>query len=92
MGLIKQQSIRSSILIYIGFLFGAINMLVLGPKILGPELLGLTRIINDAGITLATLSSFGTIPVIYKFFPFYEDYLSSRKSDLPAITGIVCLL
>ncbi|MCF1713212.1 oligosaccharide flippase family protein [Flavihumibacter sp. RY-1] len=91
MGLIKQQSIRSSILIYIGFAFGAVNMLILGPKILGPELLGLTRIITDAGITLATLSTFGTIPVIYKFFPFYNDYLSSKKSDLPAITGFICL-
>ncbi|MCG7859286.1 hypothetical protein MD537_20080, partial [Flavihumibacter sediminis] len=66
-------------------------MLILGPKILGPELLGLTRIITDAGITLATLSTFGTIPVIYKFFPFYNDYLSSKKSDLPAITGFICL-
>lgn len=91
MGLIKQQSIRSSILIYIGFAFGAVNMLILGPKILGPELLGLTRIITDAGITLATLSTIGTIPVIYKFFPFYSEYLPSRKTDLPALTGLVCL-
>lgn len=66
-------------------------MLVLAPKYLGPELLGLTRVITDAGITLATLATFGSIPVIYKFFPFYKSYLSKEKNDLPFITGLVCL-
>lgn len=66
-------------------------MLVLGPKLLGPEMLGLTRIITDAGITLATLASFGTIPVIYKFYPFYSAYVKKNSSDLPLLTGIICL-
>jgi O-antigen/teichoic acid export membrane protein len=91
MGKIQSHSIRSSALIMVGFAIGAVNMLVLAPKYLGPELLGLTRVITDAGITLATLATFGSIPVIYKFFPFYKSYLSKEKNDLPFITGLVCL-
>ncbi len=91
MGSIQSQSIRSSLVIMVGFAFGAINMLVLAPKFLGAELLGLTRVISDASITLATLATFGSIPVIYKFFPFYKSYLPKEKNDLPLVTGIVCL-
>lgn len=92
MGFIQQQSIRSSALIMVGFAVGAFNMLVLAPKFLGPELLGLTRVITDAGITLATLATFGSVPVIYKFFPFYKSYLPHQKNDLPFITGLVCFV
>lgn len=92
MGGIKRQSIQSSILISIGFAIGGINMLILAPRLLGPELLGLTRVITDAGITLATLATFGSIPVIYKFYPFYKSYLPNTKNDLPFLTGIICLI
>jgi O-antigen/teichoic acid export membrane protein len=92
MGIIQTQSIRSTGVILIGFAVGAFNMLVLSPKILSPEVLGLTRVITDAGLTLATLCTLGSLPVIYKFFPFYKSYLSPEKNDLPFITGVVCLI
>ncbi|HEY8397481.1 MAG TPA: lipopolysaccharide biosynthesis protein [Flavihumibacter sp.] len=76
----------------IGFTIGAFNMLVLAPKFLGPELLGLTRVISDAGITLATLATLGSIPVIYKFYPFYNGYLPPKKNDLPFYTGLICVI
>lgn len=90
MGSIQRQSIRSTIGITLGFAIGAFNMLVLAPKILTTEQLGLTRLITDLGITLATLCTFGTLPVVYKFFPFYRDYLPPKKNDLSFITFSVC--
>jgi O-antigen/teichoic acid export membrane protein len=92
MGIIQRQSIRSSVFIFIGFGIGALNMLVLFPKIFTPEQIGLTRIIMDTGLTLSTLASLGTLPVIYKFFPFYKSYLPPKKADLPGITFLSCLL
>lgn len=74
-----------------GFLIGAFNMLVLGPKLLTPEEFGLTRMVQDTGTTLATLCTLGSLPIIYKFFPFYKSYLTPRKNDLPFITLLVCL-
>lgn len=91
MGIIQKQSIQSTIIILFGFAIGAFNMIIFAPKILTAEQLGLTRIITDAGITLATLCTLGSLPIIYKFFPFYKSYLPSAKNDLPFVTLLVCL-
>ena len=76
MGIIQKQGSKSSIYIFIGFIIGAFNMLVLYPYFLNTEQIGLTRAILDTGLTLATLCTFGTIPIINKFGPYYQNYLS----------------
>lgn len=91
MGVIQKQSVRSSIFIMIGFALGGLNLVVLAPKILTPEQIGLTRIITDVALTLAMFCTLGSIPVINKFFPFYKAHLSPKKNDLPFITLMVCL-
>ncbi|MEO6316419.1 MAG: polysaccharide biosynthesis C-terminal domain-containing protein [Chitinophagaceae bacterium] len=90
MGIIQKQSIRSTIGISIGFAIGAFNLLVLAPKLLTTEQLGLTRLITDLAITLATLCTLGSLPVVYKFFPFYKSHLPTKKNELPFITILVC--
>jgi O-antigen/teichoic acid export membrane protein len=90
-GIIQKQSIRSSIIIVAGFAIGAINMIVLSPRLLTTEQLGLTRMLLDTGATLASLCTFGCLPIIYKFFPFYRSYLPARKNDMPFITLMICL-
>jgi len=92
MGVIQKQSIRSSVFIMAGFILGAFNILIIAPKVLTPSQLGLTRVITDAGITLATLCTLGSLPIIYKFFPFYKSYLPPRKNDLPFLSLTVCAL
>lgn len=92
MGIIQKQSIRSSVIIMAGFALGAFNILLLAPKVLTTEQIGLTRMITDTGLTMATFCTFGSLPVIYKFFPFYQSYLPNKKNDLPFLTFIVCML
>lgn len=92
MGIIQKQSIKSSIFILIGFALGAINILLLAPKVLSPEVLGLTRIFTDLGMTLATFCTLGSMPIIYKFFPFYKSYLPAKRNDMPFVTLMVCIL
>ena len=92
MGSIQQQSIRSTIGISLGFAIGAFNLLVLQTHILSTEQFGLTRVITDVGITLATLCTLGSPVVVYKFFPFYKSLLPEQKNDLPYITLLACLL
>jgi O-antigen/teichoic acid export membrane protein len=91
MATIQEKSIQSTAIILVGFSIGAINMLILQPKLLTTEQFGLTRVITDAGLTLATLCTLGCLPVIYKFYPFYTSYLKKRQNDLPFITGLICL-
>jgi len=92
MGIIKKQSIKSSIFLFIGFGIGALNILVLFPKYLSPAQLGLTRAMIDISLTLSTLCTLGSIPVIYKFLPFYNERLPTDKNDLPFLTAVVCLV
>ncbi|WP_147314009.1 lipopolysaccharide biosynthesis protein [Deminuibacter soli] len=92
MGIIQKQSIRSTFIIMFGFALGAFNILLLAPQILTAEQLGLTRMITDIGLTMATFCTFGSLPVIYKFFPFYQSYLPAKKNDLPFVTLVICLL
>lgn len=92
MGVIQKQSIQSTFIIVLGFVIGAFNLIILAPKVLTAKELGLTRIITDAGITLATMCTLGVIPVINKFFPFYKGFLKPKKNDLPFITLIICMI
>lgn len=92
MGVIQKQSIQSSIFIMGGFIIGAFNILIVAPKVLTASQLGLTRVITDAGITLATLCTLGSLPIIYKFFPFYQSHLPPRKNDLAFLSVTVCML
>lgn len=91
MGIIQRQSIKSSVVITMGFILGALNIMVIAPKILSAEELGLTRIVTDVGLTMATFCTLGCVSIIYKFFPFYKNYLPAGKSDLPYITLILCI-
>ncbi|GAO43707.1 lipopolysaccharide biosynthesis protein [Flavihumibacter petaseus] len=91
MSTIQKKSIQSTIIIMGAFAIGAFNLLVLAPRILTTEQFGLTRVIGDAALTLATMCTLGCLPIIYKFFPFYKAYLPIEKNDLPFFTGMVCL-
>lgn len=85
MGSIRRQTIQSSILVYIGFLIGAINLYYytrIGNGAFTPEQFGLTRIFFDFSQNMYAFGSLGIIPVIYKFYPYYKDNLEAHEIDL----------
>ncbi|MEO6583264.1 MAG: polysaccharide biosynthesis C-terminal domain-containing protein [Ferruginibacter sp.] len=90
MGIIQKQGLRSSVFLMIGFVIGAINLLFLFPKVLSQEEIGLTRALIDAGTVLSVLATLGTVPVIYKFYPYYKAL--GRRNDLAYLTGMICLV
>ncbi|SHM86187.1 Membrane protein involved in the export of O-antigen and teichoic acid [Chitinophaga jiangningensis] len=92
MGIVRKQSLYSSISIYIGFAFGAFNQLVLFPRLLNAEQYGLKGVLIDVATLMATVASLGAVPAINKFFPFYKDYLTRKNNDLPFITSIVAAI
>ncbi len=80
---IRKQAIISSILVYIGVAFGALNTyLFVKDGAFTPEQYGLTRLFFDVGQNFFVLSTLGVIPVIYKFYPYYKDNLSDAENDL----------
>ncbi|PJJ75614.1 O-antigen/teichoic acid export membrane protein [Thermoflavifilum aggregans] len=92
MGIVRRQSIQSTIFIYAGFAIGAFNVLVLFTHFLSPEQFGLIQLMVNAAALMAALATLGTVPVVNKFFPFYQDYLKPHKNDLPLLVISICLL
>ncbi len=92
MGVVRKQSILSSIFTYIGFAIGAINILILFPKYFTPEQIGLTRILLDVALLFSTVCTLGSIPLTLKFYPFYKNYVTREKNDLPFITIALCAI
>lgn len=91
MGIIQKQALKSSIFLLIGFGIGGINILFLFPKLTTLDVNGLTRAMIDVATVLSILATLGSIPVVYKFAPFYRSHLKKEENDLPFLTGMICL-
>lgn len=101
MGEIRKQSFYSSIFTYLGFIIGALNVLVLLTPKFGfftLEQVGLTRILIDFGSLFSIIATLGVLTTYIKFFPYHRSYLSNRQNDLPFLTilfvtiGIIILV
>ncbi len=83
MGAIRKQTIISSILVYIGFIIGALNTyFYVKNGLFTPEQFGITRIFFDFAQNMAAFGTLGVVPVIYKFYPYYKDNLEKHRIDL----------
>jgi O-antigen/teichoic acid export membrane protein len=76
----------------IGFVIGAFNLLVLFPLFFSKSDQGLVRAMIDIGATLSIFCTLGSLPVVYKFYPFYNQYLGPKKNELPFITLMINLI
>ena len=82
MGIIIRQSITATILTYLGVIIGYVNILVLFPKYMSPEEVGLTRTIQDAAMLMVPFVQLGISQLILKYFPqyngktFYGEFVS----------------
>jgi O-antigen/teichoic acid export membrane protein len=68
MGIVIKQSIKNTIITFIGFGIGAINVLYMYPVFLGKDYLGLTNYILSAANILYPILSFGIQNTLIKFF------------------------
>ncbi|SEB09598.1 Membrane protein involved in the export of O-antigen and teichoic acid [Chitinophaga terrae (ex Kim and Jung 2007)] len=91
MGVVKYQSIRSSILIYLGFAIGAVNMFVF-PHFFSGDQFGLTRMLGDIGVIMVPFCTFSTGPMLNKFFPYYAGHLPEKKNDLLAWVFLISVI
>lgn len=91
---IRRQSIVSSILIYVGFAFGALNT-YLFTREGGPftkEEYGLTGVFIAIGSIMMSLATLGMPAYINKFFPYYKDHLPKNKNDQATIALLVSFI
>ena len=72
MGIVINQSIKNTIITYIGFAIGAANTLFMYPHFLGEQFYGLTGYLLSAANVIFPLMAFGVHNTLVKFFSHYK--------------------
>lgn len=89
MSTIRKQAITSSLILYIGFAIGALNIYLYTKNgAFSKEQFGLTRLFFDFATNIYAFASLGSLSVIYKFYPRYKDKVAYRENDL--MTWVLC--
>ena len=73
MGIVVRQSIKGSIMNYLGVLVGFITTFFIVTKYLTTEEVGLTRVLVDASILLSGLAQLGTSTSAMRYYPYFKD-------------------
>lgn len=73
MGIIIKQSIKGTIVNYIGVAIGFFTTFFVITGYLTQEEVGLTRVLVDAGVLFSSLAQLGTGASILRFFPYFKD-------------------
>lgn len=72
MGIVGRQSIRNTVITYIGFAIGAVNTLFMYPNFLGKTFYGLTGFLLSSANIMMPLMAFGVHNTIVKFYSGYK--------------------
>lgn len=87
---IRKRSLKATGWIYFGFLIGALNTYFLTHKTwFSTDQNGLTRAMIETSQLIFAFSTLGTTTYLYKFFPYYQDNIPSKKNDLLGVALIV---
>lgn len=73
MGIIRRQSIQSSILFYIGAAIGFFSKILVFPNFLTPEEVGLSNILVTNALLYAQFAALGFGTMTLRFFPYFQD-------------------
>lgn len=73
MGIVINQSIKNTIITYIGFAIGAANTLFMYPHFLGKDFYGLTGFVLSFANVIMPLMAFGVQNTLVKFFSGYQS-------------------
>lgn len=73
MGVVIKQSIKGTLVNYLGIVIGFLTTFFIVTKYLTQEEIGLSRVLIDAGILFASFAQLGTSSSIIRFFPYFKD-------------------
>jgi O-antigen/teichoic acid export membrane protein len=95
MGIIKRQFLINSVFTYFGLLIGFLNYLILFPRYLSTEQIGLLRLLISITAIFAQIAQWGVPGSIIKYFPIYKTANKKHNGilNLMLVLGIVgCFL
>lgn len=83
MGVIAKQSIKGTIITYLGVAIGFVTTFFVLTRFLTTEEVGLARVLIDAATLFASLASLGTGSSIIRFYPYFESCTSDDNNRHP---------
>lgn len=86
--IIRNQGIKSTLLLYIGVVVGVFNLLWLFPKFLSPAEIGLTGVLVDAASLFMPFVLMGSTSVLVRFYPHYK-HLPNPKAAQAFVTWLM---
>lgn len=78
MGVVKKQSVKASIITYIGVLIGVLNVFIIFPYFLSKEQIGLIKSLEAIALIIVPFIYIGFPHAVNKFFPVYKESDFSR--------------
>lgn len=89
MGIVRKQSSINTILTYIGFGIGFVNVIILYPKLLSQEEFGLSRLLIELSSIVTGITMIGVPSVMVRFYP---NYKKKQDTDLFGLLFIAITL
>jgi O-antigen/teichoic acid export membrane protein len=72
MGIVKKQAYKNTIVSYGGMIIGFVNLILLYPRFLTTEQLGLFQLLIALSVLYSLIASMGVPSIIVKYFPFFR--------------------
>ncbi|HOT15205.1 MAG TPA: hypothetical protein PK252_10630 [Bacteroidales bacterium] len=73
MGIVVRQSIKATVVSYLGALVGYINIMFITPLCLSPEIIGFGKVFLDAALMFTFVAQLGLNSALIRFFPYFRD-------------------
>ena len=73
MGVVIRQSIKATLITYIGAFIGFLTTMFVLTKYLQPEEIGLTKVLLEVGLLFSVFAQLGTSSSAMRFFPYFKN-------------------
>lgn len=88
MGILARQATLNAVLAYVGLGLGFINMVLVYPKILPADQVGLTRLLVSIATITAQIAQLGLDNTVIRYFPYFRDVARKHNGILGLVLGI----
>lgn len=86
MGIVVRQSIKGTVVVYLGVVLAFIINLVIFPLCFSINEIGLLRVLAELGTLIATFASLGFTQSAFKFFPYFNNTSNGHNGYLTLLT------
>ncbi|MBC8112412.1 MAG: polysaccharide biosynthesis protein, partial [Verrucomicrobia bacterium] len=82
MGIVIRQSVKASLVSYVGIAIGAINTLFISTALLSPKQFGVAQALVQLALFFGAFAQLGSPYIAAKFFPLFKNETEQHKGFL----------